>query len=531
MKRLRILITVLYSILLINTCFAQTGDWETITNQGIIHRHESSFVECNGKFYLIGGRRLGLEKYTNIYDPAANTWTKGTNKSPVELHHFQAVSFNGKIYIIGAFTGGHPAETPVDKIYIYNPADDTWSEGGTVPADRRRGASGAVVYNNKIYIIGGATNGHLGGNVSWLDEYDPATGAWTSLADAPRARDHFQAVISGNKLYIAGGRMSRYVNNQNADVLIYEVDVYDFTAKAWQTYQNNLPTGRAGTASVVLNNELLVIGGESSSQLIAHNQTEAMNLNAHTWRALARLDTGRHATHAINFNNKVYIVSGSKSRGGSNSSELYSMEVFSFEAALPNELSMPSEINFGEVPQTETKTETITIVNSAGNNSITITSIDFSNNPENEFFIESPPSLPYVLTGGSSLSLVITFDPASAGEKNAALNIQHTGANNPGNIVLRGESILGPTGTQESNLFRTVIIYPNPGRSQVMIDNIPEALLWEIRSTSGIVLSSGETDFVNNHNLDISNLITGVYILTIRDKKQNTARSFLLKKE
>jgi len=44
-----------------------------------------------------------------------------------------------------------------------------------------RGAAGAVVYKDKIYLVGGNTDGHSGGFVGWLDEYDPATGDWRAI--------------------------------------------------------------------------------------------------------------------------------------------------------------------------------------------------------------------------------------------------------------------------------------------------------------------------------------------------------------
>lgn len=514
---------------------AQTGDWKTVTNTGIIHRHECSFAEISGKFYLIGGRTGGLDKYTNIYDASTGTWTTGTNKPPVELHHFQAAAYNGEIYILGAFTGGHPNETPVDKVYIYKPSDDSWREGGIIPADRRRGAAGVVVYNNKMYVIAGATQGHMGGNVGWLDEYDPATGEWKILTTAPHARDHYQAVVSGDKLYVAGGRMSKgYIDGSrfvNEDELVYEVDVYDFMTNTWETYPHNLPTGRAGTAAAVLNNELLVIGGESSSQLIAHNETEAMDLSTKTWRELAPLDSGRHASHAVVFNNKIYIASGSKSRGGSGSSELNSMEEFSLTATQPNELSMPSEINFGQVSQNETKSETVTLINHAENNDIIINTISFANNTGNEFSIASPPILPYTLTAGSSLTLEIILDPATLGTKTAELTIGHTGVNNPGSIMLEGESVVDITGIDKGNEFSAVVIYPNPTRDRLIIENVSDKLFWEVYNYSGKKEMEGKSDFSNSHYLDISNLTKGVYILTLKNKTGNIKRSFLLKKE
>ena len=41
--------------------------------------------------------------------------------------------------------------------------------------------------------------GHAGGFVNWLDEYNPTTGEWKSLPDAPHARDHFHAAVVGDQ--------------------------------------------------------------------------------------------------------------------------------------------------------------------------------------------------------------------------------------------------------------------------------------------------------------------------------------------
>ena len=59
-------------------------------------RHENSFVESKGKFYLLGGRGI---KPVDIYDPETNTWTKGA-APPIEIHHFQAVSWTRRSALI-----------------------------------------------------------------------------------------------------------------------------------------------------------------------------------------------------------------------------------------------------------------------------------------------------------------------------------------------------------------------------------------------------------------------------------------------
>jgi N-acetylneuraminic acid mutarotase len=311
------------------TIFEPEGSWEPVTtvdNSTPIARHENSFVELGGKFYLLGGRETTI---MNIYDPAVNIWTTGANL-PFVMHHFQAVTWNGKIYVLGAYQGTfssgnvNNSESPVDKIHIYDPATNTWTEGATIP--RPRGSAGVVVYNDEFYLISGIVNGHQDGWVNWVDKYDPVSNTWEVLANAPRERDHFSAVLLGDKIYLTGGRKTNAAGNVFG-VTIPEVDVYDIATNTWSTLDvsANLITQRAGTSSVVLNNEIYLIGGESVSQTISHKNCEIFNPDQATWRVGPALITGRHGTAAIVYNNSVYTVAGSANRGGG--PVLSSMEV------------------------------------------------------------------------------------------------------------------------------------------------------------------------------------------------------------
>lgn len=297
--------------------------WQTVeTENEPTARHENAFAEVDGKFYLIGGRGM---KPVDIYDPGANTWTQG-QQPPLEMHHFQAVPYQGKIYVMGAFTGGYPDEEPIPNIYIYDPEQDEWQKGDEIPEERRRGAAGVVVYNDKFYLVDGIVNGHLGDYTNWLDEYDPDSGEWKVLPDAPHTRDHFQAVVADGKIYAAGGRNSSAATGQTFELTIPEVDVYDFESGEWTTLENNLPTERAGTTAIVLDENVVVIGGESGTQEEAHDEVEALDPDSHEWRALPSLEKGRHGTQAFVYRDKVYIAAGSGNRGGG--PELTSMEVF-----------------------------------------------------------------------------------------------------------------------------------------------------------------------------------------------------------
>lgn len=325
MKPIYIKMGLVYTVLALGCLsFATAQVWEAAEPMNLpTKRHESAMTDADGKLYLLGGRGV---KPIEEYDPKKDAWTTKA-MAPLEMSHFQAISYKGEVYVVGAFTGKYPHETPIPAMYIYNPERDEWRKGPEVPTDRLRGAAGAFVYNDKIYVVCGIQDGHWDGHVTWFDEYDPKTSTWRKLPDAPRPRDHVSVAMVGEKLYVAGGRLSTAKINQVMNRTVPEVDVYDFKSNTWTTLDasKNLPTLRAGNMAVAYGSKVLIIGGESDKQVPAHSEVEAYNTKTGQWERLPNLFQGRHGTGAVTMKGKVYVVAGSANRGGG--PELNSMEV------------------------------------------------------------------------------------------------------------------------------------------------------------------------------------------------------------
>jgi len=304
------------------------GKWTLLSCKGQPDgRHETTFVECQGKFYLIGGRE---SRKIDRFDPQTKVWTKMKGTSPL-IHHFQPVLWDNKIYMVGAMTGNYPKEPPMRRIQIYDPLRDQWTEGGEIPKARQRGSAGTVLYKNKIYMVGGITLGHTSGTNNWFDEYDPATDTWKILPDAPQIRDHFHAVVLDDKLYCIGGRNTSYHEPGNFaaffGAVIREIDCYDFKTQTWTTLKAKLPVGSAAGGVAVLDGKIIYFGGETAQKGPALNRTWAFNPKTETWTELANLNQGRHGSQAIVYDNKVYIAAGSPNRGGG---QTHTMEMFAF---------------------------------------------------------------------------------------------------------------------------------------------------------------------------------------------------------
>lgn len=292
---------------------AQDAQWslQKPTSGQPTARHESAAAVVDGKLYLIGGRG---DRPLDILDVASGQWRTGT-KAPVEINHIQAVVFDKRIYVIGALNGKFPQENVVPHVLIYDPAADRWTQGAPLPAGRHRGAAGLVVHDGQFYLIGGNRLGHNGGYVPWLDRFDPKTGTWVALADAPRPRDHFHAVVLDGKIYAAGGRRSGD-KGQALEVTIPEMDIYDIAAKTWTTAKAPIPTQRAGVSVFAVGKRVVVIGGESGRQVAAHAEVEAYDPATGNWTTLPALPVGRHGMQAVQIGDRIHVLVGSGNRGG-----------------------------------------------------------------------------------------------------------------------------------------------------------------------------------------------------------------------
>lgn len=306
------------------------AQWETQTCNGAPHcRHENGFAEFDGKFYLFGGRRI---QPVDVFDPKTQTWTHAA-PPPMEIHHFQPVRVGDALWMLGTMTGVFPRETPLANVYIYTPATDSWSEGPTIPKDRRRGASGCVMHSDGwIYVVGGIVDGHHADTQCWFDRINPQTGEWQVLPDAPNKRDHAPAAIVGNKLFFFGGRETGRHNGTDYNALFFatigDVDVYDFTTGTWSVHAEPLPIETAAGGVGVFGAKIHYVGGEAG-RMEAFTEMQIFDTEQGCWSMGPPLNRARHGTNCCVYDHKLWIAAGSGARGGE--PELISIECIEIE--------------------------------------------------------------------------------------------------------------------------------------------------------------------------------------------------------
>ena len=307
-------------------------------------------------------------------------------------------------------TNNFPDEVNAENIYVYDPANNAWMTGPEVPASRRRGSGGLQVYNGKFYLVGGNNAGHAGGFVKWFDSYDPRTGQWQVLADAPNARDHFHAVVVGNRLYAAGGRRTSESNTFGDTVA--KVDVYDFSTGGWlppTSTPDDLPVPRAAAATASFNGKIILAGGESGNQTTAYNRVDELDPVTGTWSTLAPMKYSRHGTQALVSGNGIFVAAGSPVRGeGSQKNmEVYNQNAPAGVASVAGTLSStastsPLDILFG-APRA------VTIQQSGGNQGVFVNSITLTGPQASGFAITSGFPAPILIPNGQTHNVFVEY--------------------------------------------------------------------------------------------------------------------------
>ncbi len=276
-------------------------------------RTEVAAAVLNGKIYVVGGfnepslsniAKLAVSNAVEVYDPKSDGWTSAA-PLPVRLHHTATTVIGDRLYVVGGFTTGFLSLwNPVNSVFRYDPAEDTWEELASMPTVR--GALGVATIGGKLYAVGGIGGQ---GNSDAVEVYDPSAHTWTRKTPLPTPRDHLAVAAAGDRLYAIGGRVNGSYSNNLA-----VVEVYDPHTDVWQAAAS-LPTARSGIAAGVIGDTIYVVGGEAPEGTFDTN--EAYSVSTDGWRSAPALPTARHGLGAAVIDDQLYVIAGGPTPGGS----------------------------------------------------------------------------------------------------------------------------------------------------------------------------------------------------------------------
>ena len=271
------------------------------------------------ELYVVGGDSTsGPRSVAEIYDVRGNIWRPAV-ALPVALQHFGMAELNGKLYVAGGHEavpvrraddfgglGGAPAAAnpagggDTDNVWIYDPNVGTWVPGPAMPA--ARAGHGLVAVDGKLYAIGGRGEG-----ASRVFVFDPAGDSWSvSGSSMPSPRVAAAYAVAGGQVYAIGGL--------DGGAASARVDIFNPSNGSWRSGPA-LPEARAGHVAAVLDGRLHVTGGEQRRPLRTYGDHFVLDLAGTTWRRAPSMPTPRHGAVAAAANNRFIVVGGSPGAG------------------------------------------------------------------------------------------------------------------------------------------------------------------------------------------------------------------------
>jgi hypothetical protein len=177
-----------------------TDQWSVIAPLPATPRHFCSAFVFNypedAYGYLFGGLDInGPLNELWRYDPATDSWTQMAS-FPGEPR-YSAVAFNGGFIATGLFTDG----SATSELWQYVPATDTWHQRASIPGAPRQGACGGNWFGTMV--IGGADADLNALTDCW--SYNALTDTWSACASLPQGRYGANCGFASYNFIIIGG--------------------------------------------------------------------------------------------------------------------------------------------------------------------------------------------------------------------------------------------------------------------------------------------------------------------------------------
>ena len=249
--------------------------WTTVSGTPIgVTGSAAVAIEELNQVWFIGGREDPNPIQNNdevasnsvhIYHVNNDSWTTGTSM-PSAQQYAGAERIGDKVLVFGDWwpTNSNPVKEATGMLQIYNMTNQTWYQGASLPGGHAVGNAGVTTMDGYLYVSGGVKK-NTGQNPSNKTfRYDPDIDEWITLADMNRSRWGLTLTAFDGRLYAMGGANHTSSSWWVTPVEYDDVEVYEPSNDTWWDLPD-MPKTLFGHASVVLHQEILIMGGRYGS--------------------------------------------------------------------------------------------------------------------------------------------------------------------------------------------------------------------------------------------------------------------------
>ncbi len=235
------------------------------------------------------------------------------NTTPLSIPRAGAASvvWQGKIYVFG---GKSINNRVLNTVEVYDPVIEQWDTTRVPHFDKGRYNTAAVVFKNKIYLIGGRNEGDV---IDDVEVYDPVQNLWSEAQELHMEREGHTAAVLNGRIYVFGG--------QNEDhYVVGKVEWYDVNKNKWMEEKNGMQQPRVAPLALEINNLLYMFGGYyfGLTRTFYTAQLQSGNLK---WVKGADLPQPRAYGVAILKQDSVFLIGGEISDGVTDKVTVYDL--------------------------------------------------------------------------------------------------------------------------------------------------------------------------------------------------------------
>lgn len=302
--------------------------WSTVAAQPF-SVNEAQGKVVGGKLYSFGGfdsRKTTFTptKRSYVYDPKLNIWTaiadlpftpNGTDFGGIT--HAGITTDGTDIFIASGYTSnasGTGQTFGTNQVIRYNVGSNTYTQLPSLPFNL---AAGQMEFlDGKLHYIAGtnaARTQDLGNH--YVLNLSPMDTEWKELAPLPNPRHHGGSAVVNGMIYYIGGQ------HEHDAELVAQKDVhrYNPNTNTWEKMADlPVPAGTTGrghitSSVVVVNNKIIVLGGETVHNSKVTNMVSMYNPASNTWSNLTPLPANRFSGIAGFIGRSIYYSGGSSS--------------------------------------------------------------------------------------------------------------------------------------------------------------------------------------------------------------------------
>jgi N-acetylneuraminic acid mutarotase len=256
----------------------------------------------DGKIYTVAQGDM-LE----IYDPAADSWTNGT-QMPIKAVDITTAACQNKIYVFSGTTE------------VYDPATGEWQTAASMPSPWVPMRLQANVVDGKIYLIGGLRNWapYYSQFFSWNWMYDPANDSWSERASIPLGVAGYASCVVDGKIYIIGGVYKYIFSGRGYTSYTDRVQIYDPETDGWSEGKP-MPNAMAwmaasATAGFQVPKRIYVVGGivqeDSGKSTVDWTQIYDLQAGERVWSTGSAMPAARRMLVLVNVDDAFYALGG-----------------------------------------------------------------------------------------------------------------------------------------------------------------------------------------------------------------------------